>query len=387
MQILHRKRILFFCVGCITASIAVGKDEPASPLKPIGTLTLQFAQQPEKQIRDDLSAVVKEGDNLWLASDETTSVERLTATSAGVFGAHQSFPLADCITLPDEKEIDIEGIARADDFLWVAGSHSLARKKPKDVLAVKTKGSNRYFLARFPVETKDGQTTLAAKSSYHDRFCAARLAGDAKGDDLTKALADDNLLAPFLSIPSKDNGLDIEGLAVVPNGADKTETLYLGLRGPVLGGWAVVIELRVDPDANDASILHLKKVNGKPYERHFLRLGGLGIRDLCADGDRLLVLTGPTMELDGPVSVYRWKPGISDEFVELGKEEEPDLRKVGDLPFGNGGNHAEGICIFSVDASTRKALVVYDTPIGDHVPSKEGKPSDVDVRADLFELQ
>jgi hypothetical protein len=376
--------MLFLCIGCVIASGAFGEDQPTSRSKPIGTLTLQFAQRRKKQIRDDLSAVVKDGNNLWLASDETTSVERLTRTSADIFGEHESFPLADFITLPGEKEIDIEGIARAGDFLWVVGSHSLARKKSTDLLTIKTDGSNRYFLARFPVETRDGQTALVAKASYRGDSRAARLAGDATGDDLTQALADDTLLAPFLRIPSKDNGLDVEGLAVIPNAADKTETLFLGLRGPVLGGWAVVIELRVEPDPSDASILHLRKLTNKRYGEHFLKLGGLGIRDLCADGNQLLVLTGPTMELDGPVTVYRWKPGTGDEFVE---EEESRLMKIGDLPSGHGGNHAEGICIFSVDASTQEVLVVYDTPIGEQIPSKQGQPSDVDVCADLFRLQ
>jgi hypothetical protein len=29
------------------------------------------------------------------------------------------------------KEIDVEGLAYADDYLWVVGSHSTKRKKPK----------------------------------------------------------------------------------------------------------------------------------------------------------------------------------------------------------------------------------------------------------------
>ena len=49
------------------------------------------------------------------------------------------------------------------------------------------------------------------------------------------------------------------------------------------------------------SMLRLREIgsHGLPYRKHLLELGGLGIRDLCVDGDDLLILAGPTMDLDG----------------------------------------------------------------------------------------
>src|SRR5688500_19591809 len=94
--------------------------------------------------------------------------------------------------------------------------------------------------------------------------------------NLRNLLRDDAHLAPFLPIPGKDNGLDIEGIAVTG------ERVYLGLRGPVLRGWAFVLELRpeVDPDAPDR--LELRPFDdGRRYRKHVLRLDGLGVRDLC----------------------------------------------------------------------------------------------------------
>ncbi|WP_457090403.1 DUF3616 domain-containing protein [Microvirga sp. P5_D2] len=41
---------------------------------------------------------------------------------------------------------------------------------------------------------------------------------------------------PFLSIPSKENGFDVEGLAV------REGRISPGLRGPVLRGHAVVLD-------------------------------------------------------------------------------------------------------------------------------------------------
>ena len=40
-------------------------------------------------------------------------------------------------------------------------------------------------------------------------------------------------------IPGKDNGIDCEGLAVAG------DRVFIGLRGPVLRGWAMIIELQV----------------------------------------------------------------------------------------------------------------------------------------------
>lgn len=88
-------------------------------------------------------------------------MERLTAKSDKVDGDHRSFHLDTYLDLPAKKEIDLEGLARQGDYLWVAGSHSVVRDK--DSLAIKKKGNNRYFLARFPIQQEDGQVTLAPK--------------------------------------------------------------------------------------------------------------------------------------------------------------------------------------------------------------------------------
>lgn len=43
-----------------------------------------------------------------------------------------------------------------------------------------------------------------------------------------------------MAIPSKDNGLDIEGLAV------DGRRLLLGLRGPLLRGWSAPLEIAAE---------------------------------------------------------------------------------------------------------------------------------------------
>lgn len=168
---------------------------------------------------------------------------------------------------------------------------------------------------------------------------------------ITGILADDPHLAPFLAIPGKDNGFDLEGVAV------HGESLYLGLRGPVLRGWAVVVTLLPRNDmTQDGLELAPLDDDGTVYRTHFLDLGGLGVRDLCPDGADLLVLAGPSMDLDGPVRVYRWREALDGDAPRVVRA--PALSRELDLPFGDGDDHAEGIGLLD----ERRLLVVYDSP-------------------------
>ena len=56
---------------------------------------------------------------------------------------------------------------------------------------------------------------------------------------IRRRLRKDPVLGPFVGLPSKENGLDIEGLAV------RGDTVLLGLRGPVIRGYALVVRLEM----------------------------------------------------------------------------------------------------------------------------------------------
>jgi len=71
---------------------------------------------------------------------------------------------------------------------------------------------------------------------------------------LTEALRGDQHLGLFIVIPGKDNGFDIEGLA----GAGKR--LFIGLRGPVLRGWAVILEVELKEDIEQPFTLRLTTI-------------------------------------------------------------------------------------------------------------------------------
>ncbi|HEX4812504.1 MAG TPA: DUF3616 domain-containing protein [Nonomuraea sp.] len=300
----------------------------------------------------NLSAIRQSTTGLWVAGDETATFEHLTWTGDH-FGAQRTFRLAEYVDLPagPDDEADIEGLARADGHLWLVGSHSLKRRRVKskdpdkaaDRLATVVREDNRFILARLPL--RDGAPAPGAVLGGRD--------------DLTTHLREDRHLAPFLALPGKDNGFDVEGIAVVSG------RVYLGLRGPVLRGWAVVLELRL---ADSGRRLRVRE----PYRKHFLDLDGLGVRDLCPDGDTLLLLTRPTMALDGPVRVTRWRPAARHGVVPA-----DDLETVLELPYGLGCDHPEGLARLA----DGQLMVVYDSPSPARITPAGG------VLADVFTIR
>ena len=106
------------------------------PDEPSGEITLVLDQRStldrKADLRDGLSAIARQGSHLWVANDETTSLERLTLENGDQARAHRSFDLTSLLDLPgDRGELDIEGLDVDNDTLWLVGSHSSARKQVK----------------------------------------------------------------------------------------------------------------------------------------------------------------------------------------------------------------------------------------------------------------
>lgn len=323
------------------------------------TCLLTFRENTDN-VRLSLSAVRYISPYLWLGCDETATLERLTLVGDQA-GEHCHIPVSDFLPLPSSntEEIDIEGLAYGSHYLWFVGSHSLKRKRvqaeqaERDAVKRLRKieyEANRYTLGRIPLV--DGQ--LWPSCPHPDdptvTLRAAQLQRKKWGNELTHRLQDDRHLGDFLKadIPGKDNGLDIEGLAVMG------DRLLLGLRGPVLRGWAVLLEVQLDEDSPGQ--LRLKKLGDSKarYRKCFLDLGGLGIRDLCPRGDTLLILAGPTMVLTGSIHVFSLP--LADVHAD-----NPLLTPTRSLeiPFGDQCDRAEGITLLGDD---QDLLVVYDAP-------------------------
>ncbi len=348
---------------------------------------LEFA--PDSLVQNNLSGAAFTGDWLWVAGDEACAVDRLRrldnlGDEALRFGEVRDFPLADLLDLPGkaEEEADLEGMAVADGYLWVVGSHGLKRKNAKPErdhvdnakrLAKVTLDANRCLLACLPIEiNSQGEPCLVRQAKDGRR--ALRLKGDSQSNLLTRLLADDPHFGPYMAIPGKDNGFDIEGLAV------DGKRLLLGLRGPVLRGWSALLEIAVEAHGSQLRLIPLDE-SGTLLRKHFLQLDGLGVRDLHFSGDDLYILAGPTMVLDGDIRVFNWPLGRA--AISANREPvrfETALTGAVSLPHGHGTNRAEAICELppAIAGDRPRWLVLYDAP------DDERRDGDYTVFGDLL---
>jgi hypothetical protein len=325
---------------------------------------------------DNLTAVRADGEHLWVAGDETATIDRLvldSATAPTRAGRQRSFRLADLVQLPGppEGETDLQGLARSGGWLWAIGSHALVRRRPKPILhddakVVRRLGKlrrdpNRFIIVRLAVQLGVDRHPEPVRVARDGRRSA--LVGAPHAETLVDLLRTDTHLAPFLAIPGQDNGFDVGGLAVVG------DRLYVGLCGPVLRGWAVVLEVRPAQDPTDPGRLALGIFpEGVRYRKHVLDLGGLGVHDLCPDGDDLLVLAGPTMALSGPVRVHRWRGAVAGGGGPVVRDVELPVEAV--VPDREGVDHASAISLLGhnpLDPDAR-LLVVYAGPAADRRP-------------------
>lgn len=342
------------------------RPEPVDPGR-ARRIELRF-DEPDGAKRDprtNLSAVAADGATLFVANDEEAGVRSFVWNPRkGRFQERDYTRLADIFRLPeDDGEMDIEGLEVAGTSLWIVGSHSLGRRMGKKSdsdartirqLAKLRQSANRHFLGRVAIAREGGgRSRLGGKGACLDM-------GE-RGGRLLSLLAADRHLAPYLGIPAKENGFDIEGIAALGETRDR---LFLGLRGPVLRGWAILIELRLaEPTPGRLDLLELD--GRRRYRKHFLDLGGLGVRELLADPkapDDLLILAGPTMSLDGPVHMFRWRDAARHDAAQLVTSGELSAPML--IPWGRGCDHAEGVCLLpkAAGGSGREALVLHDSP-------------------------
>lgn len=330
----------------------------------LSRILLNFETKSSDVISDISAAAFSPDGYLWVGSDEMLGVERLSSIDSRSYGNHQRFLLENYIELFNSDELDIEGMDYSDGYLWLTGSHSTKRKKVKgkseakdlERLATITTDLNRFILARIPVI--EGELVKSYCPVAGEKLTAASLQTIEDRNILFELLKDDRHLQPFIAsgIPSKDNGLDIEGLAV---DGDK---LFLGLRGPVLRGWAIVLEIEVE--LSEPGILTLKEIadEGAKYKKHFFDLNGLGIRELCIRNKDMIILAGPTMELEGEMEVFRWKKALKNSDDCIHSQDNGDLVPLFDLPFTIGSDHAEGLTLYSYLEENDSLMVFYDSP-------------------------
>jgi hypothetical protein len=195
---------------------------------------------------------------------------------------------------------------------------------------------------------------------------AAALRATERSSELLKAVRSDDYLQPFVDVPGKDNGFDIEGLAV------RAGRLWVGLRSPVLRGWCCILELEVEAEEQELRLVSHKK---QRYRTHFFKLDGLGVRDIALLDDDLLILAGPPMTHAGPAGIWRWKNAAKKHAAADPGDVAPVLR----LPQAKQEDKPEGLAVFD-DGPRPSVLVVFDTP------AAARKKSPTSVLADVYRL-
>ena len=297
-----------------------------------GTIWLDYAAAGGKRkFLPNISAVAASGDYLWTASDEMRTVECLEPHGQG-YRLHRQFKLDELFPgLPGaekELEADVEALDVAHGRLWVCGSHSLTRRSRHKTEAIVDprirERPSRRLLGSVEL-TKDGGALVAPGKA---------LPYDGSGS-LRAMLGSISHIAPFMGLPSKENGLDIEGLVTF------RRKIYVGMRGPVVDNIALIAAIGMTRDfAIDETAIFL----------HFVDLGGLGVRDMTRWGEGLLILAGPVNGADRPFRLLRWTPRRTVKIQQPEKVE--DL-----LP---GSDHAEGICALN-RVGADGLIVLYDT--------------------------
>ncbi|WP_178861696.1 DUF3616 domain-containing protein [Thiomicrorhabdus cannonii] len=182
----------------------------------------------------------------------------------------------------NSAELDLEGLAWQAPYLYAIGSHSRKRKK------IDIDASDKDNLNRL--------SRIIHEPSRHQLF-QIELMNNAevkqiRATSLDKWIAQEPILAPFSALPSKENGIDIEGIAV------DGEKLYVGFRGPVLrGNLTPILQFKLDSQTFSLAKQQLKLLN----------LGGLGIRDMAANQGKLWLLTGPVNETPYLFQLFSWQ--------------------------------------------------------------------------------
>jgi hypothetical protein len=234
-------------------------------------------------------------------------------------------------------------LAQDRDTLFVIGSHAQNRKK-QDKDTPREENFRRL--------TADG---VDDDCKARDKLRKFRLTGGDKVETLQKASLRDLIdvhpvLKRFAKVPNKENGVDIEGLAVFDG------SLYVGFRGPVLRENYVPVlrlptdidQIEPDEDGNDAV---------------FVNLGGRGIRDLAPgpdDDKALYIVAGPNGDEKQSFAVYRWDG--KDQLGGGGQSPgSPDLLCEIKLPKENPkGYKPEGMAYLDTQVGTKRFVLVYD---------------------------
>lgn len=220
-------------------------------------------------------------------------------------------------------ELDGEGVAYADGYYYVMGSHGHPRDRDHKLDPIKDADKIRARIVA---------SSQIVRIGAHGDAPAIMATGK-----LRAIIAASPVLSPFLDRRLEINGLTIEGVAV------KDGRLFAGFRAPSLdNGRAAVLSVRL------GALFGMDPVDAKLYR---LPLGdGQGVRDLTSYADGFIVLSGPATD-GGTYAVYWWD-GVS-ENTRL-------LRDLADVTAKDGTRKAEALLPLDESPSGLRVLILFD---------------------------
>jgi hypothetical protein len=228
---------------------------------------------------------------------------------------------------------DAEGVAYADGFFYVTGSHGRGRTHDEA-------NDSSYVVFRFPVDPVTGippfevtdenvAAEIETSPRLRDAISNACVINDQPPNDCSIKNAYDKKLA--------DGGANIEGIAV------QAGRMHFGFRGPSQDSKAYVLSV-------DAAALFTKDADLKSRATSLPLGKNTGIRDLAAVSDGILMLAGPTRKEDVPYAVWLWD-GVGNNARQLATL---------DLAGIDGEGKAEILLPLEESSSNIRVLVMFD---------------------------
>ncbi len=294
------------------------------------------------KVAEDLSGIACATDSGFprtclLIDDEQQSAQVVILTD-GAITAGALIPLIDDKFDGKPVELDGEGVAFADSFFYVIGSHGRPRHdkdapdQAKEIARVAAGLAAASKLVRLKFNSASG--AIAPEPNVPPSLALSRL------------IEAEALFAPSTGKELEDGGVTIEGVAVVG------QRLFAGFRGPVIDDKSAVIL--------SAALGHFFEGQTADAKLHLLPLGaGRGVRDLAVFDKGILVLAGPMRDIGGTYSVYWWD-GVGN-----------NAKLLMDLPnfVSDKGKQwkPEALMPLDRDATSVRVLVLLDS-------AKQGKP-------------
>ena len=324
--------ILLAVAYVILALVVFTVDDPPQPLKADDYTPITFPAGIKGPT--EISGVAALGEFLIVVTNDLTNakgeheptvVQILKADGAG-------YKLHGEVTLdPERHECDLEAVSvdAATRTVYVTGSHSWYRKR---------------FTEGFGVERRK-----FAEQVFRFKLDEAGKAGPVEVCPDVVAAIEKTPLKTFVGVPSKENGIDIEGLTF------RGERVHFGFRGPVLrDNWVPILSAKFATPATTQEVA-------------YVQLGGRGIRDLVAYQNGFVILAGPIGNGDNSFRLYAWNgqnglaSGEPEDQAKLVAELPPVRGKVTvNRQTRDAVGRPEGITILGTEGKRHEFLLVCD---------------------------